>query len=224
LEEEALEKVGLHTLEANPVPLQAVHGLLEERLAGGGHTRDVILIPLNGRVDVLEDFLDRVRDLCTDTVSGDEGDLLEGMKSCDGMIRKCNQQYTLHRISSRATKRRSLYMNDCIIEMAHPIRQTGEGGREGGCLALWICYETKKDKTAVGIRRYKPTGRPVDGKRMQGRCGTWSGRWSAVVEKSKRKKRMTVPGANSDGQNWQTRDSKARNEHVHRSKFKIIVR
>lgn len=215
MQEEATEKVGLHTLEANPVPLQAVHGLLEERLAGGGHSRDVILVPLNGRVDILEDFLDGVCDLCTDTVSGDEGDLLEGMKSCDGMIRKCNKRCTLHRISSRAAKRRSIHRNDCMIEMAHPIRQTREGRRKGGRLALWICYEKKKDKNAVGIRRDEPTGQPVDGKRRQGRCGTWSGRWSAVVEKSKRKKRMTVPGANSDGQIWHTRDSTARNEHVH---------
>ena len=66
------------TLETNPVAPQTLHSLLEENLALGGHARDVVLLPLNGGVDVLEDLLDRVGNFVTNTVTGDEGDL-EGM-------------------------------------------------------------------------------------------------------------------------------------------------
>lgn len=47
-----------HTLQTDFVSLQAVHGLLEEGLSRRGHTRDVVLLPFNGSVDVLEDLLD----------------------------------------------------------------------------------------------------------------------------------------------------------------------
>ena len=63
------------TLETNAITLQAVHGLLEERLARRGHTGDIVLLPLNGSIDVLENLFYRVRDFCAYTVTRDEGDL-----------------------------------------------------------------------------------------------------------------------------------------------------
>ena len=66
------------TLETDAIPLQALHGLLEELFAGGGHARDIVLLPLNGRIHVLEDLLDGVGDLSTNTVTGYEGNLTRG--------------------------------------------------------------------------------------------------------------------------------------------------
>lgn len=63
------------TLEADAVALQALHSLLEELLTRRGHARHVILLPFDGSVDVLENLLHRVCDLCTDTVTRDESDL-----------------------------------------------------------------------------------------------------------------------------------------------------
>ena len=57
------------TLEANPVAPKTLHSLLEEDLAFGGHTGDVVLLPLNGSIGVLEDFLDRLGNFVTDTVT-----------------------------------------------------------------------------------------------------------------------------------------------------------
>ena len=70
------------TLETNPVAPQALHSLLEENLALGGHARDVVLLPLNGCVDVLEDILDGVGNLVTNTVTGDDGDLKRILRPC----------------------------------------------------------------------------------------------------------------------------------------------
>ena len=66
------------TLESNTVTLQALKSLLEDGLATGSLARDVILFPLNGSVDVLEDLLDGVGDLSTNTVTGYEGNLTRG--------------------------------------------------------------------------------------------------------------------------------------------------
>ena len=74
-EERGRGRGGGRTLEADFVALQALHSLLEEVFAGRGHARDVVLVPLDGGVDILEYFLDGVRDFSTDTVTGDEGDL-----------------------------------------------------------------------------------------------------------------------------------------------------
>jgi len=63
------------TFEPNSVALQAVHRLFEEGLTRGGHSRDVILIPFNGGVDILEYLLDRVCNFSTNTVSRNEGNL-----------------------------------------------------------------------------------------------------------------------------------------------------
>lgn len=63
------------TLQTNLVALQGVHGLLEEGLTGGRHARDVVLLPLNGGVDIVEDLLHRLANLSTNTVSRDKGDL-----------------------------------------------------------------------------------------------------------------------------------------------------
>ncbi len=46
------------TLETNPVAPEALHSLLEEDLTLGGHAGDVVLLPFNGGVHVLEDLLD----------------------------------------------------------------------------------------------------------------------------------------------------------------------
>jgi len=63
------------TLETNTIALQAIHGLSEEVLSGSGHSRDVVLFPLNGSVDVLEDLLDRVGNFSSDTITWNQGDL-----------------------------------------------------------------------------------------------------------------------------------------------------
>ena len=65
----------VRTLETDPVAPQTLHSLLEENLALGGHAGDVVLLPLNGSVDILEDLLDGVGNLLADTITGDEGDL-----------------------------------------------------------------------------------------------------------------------------------------------------
>jgi hypothetical protein len=62
------------TLESNLVPLQTLHCLLEELLSTGRLSRNIILLPLNGHLQGLENLLDRVGDLLSDTVSGDERD------------------------------------------------------------------------------------------------------------------------------------------------------
>ena len=63
------------TLEPNFVTLQALHGLLEKRFTGGGHARNIILFPFNGRIDRLEDLFDRVCDFFTNSITRDKGDL-----------------------------------------------------------------------------------------------------------------------------------------------------
>jgi hypothetical protein len=68
-----------NTLEANFVALQTVHSLDKEGLACRGHSREVILLPLNGSINVFEDFLHRICDFCTDTISWDEGNLSDNM-------------------------------------------------------------------------------------------------------------------------------------------------
>lgn len=63
------------TLEANLVALQTLHSLLEEVLTLRRHSRDIVLVPLNGSICCLEDLLDRVGNFVTNTVTGDEGNL-----------------------------------------------------------------------------------------------------------------------------------------------------
>ena len=63
------------TLETDTVALQTVHGLSEEVLSSGGHSRDIVLFPLNGSVDVFEDLLDGVGNFSSDTVTWNQGDL-----------------------------------------------------------------------------------------------------------------------------------------------------
>ena len=63
------------TLETDSVSPQALKCLLEELLAFGRHSRNVVLLPFNGSVDILKYFLDRLGNLVTNTVSGNESDL-----------------------------------------------------------------------------------------------------------------------------------------------------
>lgn len=65
------------TLESNLVPLQALHSSPEHRVVSSVLASNIVLVELDGDVDVLEDLLDRVGDLRSDTISGDEGDLEE---------------------------------------------------------------------------------------------------------------------------------------------------
>ena len=65
------------TLETELVALQRGDGLAEELLGvdvAGVDTRNIDLLPLDGHVVRLEDLLDRLGDLSTDTVTGDQGD------------------------------------------------------------------------------------------------------------------------------------------------------
>lgn len=84
----------MHTLETDTVAPQTLHSLLEEVLALGRHARDVVLLPLNGSVDVLEDLLHGVRDLVTDTISGDEGHLVN-TKFRSVRSPRCQQTYSV---------------------------------------------------------------------------------------------------------------------------------
>lgn len=61
------------TLQPNLVPLQTVHSLPEQGFSTRRLTADIVLFPLDGHVDRLEDLLDTVGDFRTDTVTGDEG-------------------------------------------------------------------------------------------------------------------------------------------------------
>lgn len=69
------EGEGPHTLESDLVPLERVHRPLEERRIVRSRAGNVELLELDGNVDVLEDLLDRLGDLLSNTVTGDEGDL-----------------------------------------------------------------------------------------------------------------------------------------------------
>jgi hypothetical protein len=60
------------TFKPDSIPLQALHGLLEECLARRRHTRDIVLFPLNGSIDMLEDLLDRVCNFRTNPISGNQ--------------------------------------------------------------------------------------------------------------------------------------------------------
>lgn len=64
------------TLETELVALEGSDRLAESILSAAGalHTRDLDLLPLNGDVVGLEDGLDGLGNLGTDTVTGDEGD------------------------------------------------------------------------------------------------------------------------------------------------------
>lgn len=63
------------TLEADAIALQTVHSLSEEVLPSGRHSRDIVLVPLNGSVDVFENLLDGVGNFCSNTVAWNQGDL-----------------------------------------------------------------------------------------------------------------------------------------------------
>lgn len=57
------------TLETNAIALQAIHSLPEQVLSGGGHSRNVVLFPLNRSIYMLEDLLDRVGNFSPDTIT-----------------------------------------------------------------------------------------------------------------------------------------------------------
>jgi len=63
-----------NSLKTDLVSLEGLHGSLELGLVSVGLTADIVLLPLNGDVQRGEDFLDRVGDLVSDTISGDQGD------------------------------------------------------------------------------------------------------------------------------------------------------
>lgn len=63
------------TFETDTVALQAVHGLTEEVLSGGRHSGDIVLLPLNGSIDMFENLLDGVGNFSSDTVARNQRDL-----------------------------------------------------------------------------------------------------------------------------------------------------
>ena len=63
------------TFETDTIALQAVHGLSEEVLSGGGHSRDIVLFPLNRSIYMFKDLLDRVGNFGSNTVTWNQGDL-----------------------------------------------------------------------------------------------------------------------------------------------------
>ena len=70
-----LRELFRHTLESNFVPFQTIHRLSEKTFAIGRHARYVVLIPVYRRVHSLEDILDRLCDLLTNTISRNERNL-----------------------------------------------------------------------------------------------------------------------------------------------------
>ena len=64
----------MRTLQADLVPPQRLHRLLEELVAAGRLARHVVLLPLDRHLERLEDFLDAVGHLLADTVTGHERD------------------------------------------------------------------------------------------------------------------------------------------------------
>ena len=63
------------TLEADAIALQAVHSLSEEVFPCGRHSRDIMLVPLNGSVDVFENLLDGVSNFGSNPIARNQGDL-----------------------------------------------------------------------------------------------------------------------------------------------------
>lgn len=78
-----LERKLVLALESDLVPLERVHGGLEDGSISSGLSRDVVLVELDGDVEVLEDLLNRVSELRSDTVSRDEGDLQRGKEKSE---------------------------------------------------------------------------------------------------------------------------------------------
>lgn len=92
------------TLQPNLVPLQAVHSLPEQGFPTRRLTADIVLFPLDGHVDRLEDLLDTVGDLRTDTVTGDEGTGELAYEASVSVIRVLQSTGTYHRTSSGPAK------------------------------------------------------------------------------------------------------------------------
>ena len=63
------------TLETDAVALQTVHGLSEEVLPGSSHSGDIVLLPLDGSVDMFKYLLDGVGNFSPDTVTRNQRDL-----------------------------------------------------------------------------------------------------------------------------------------------------
>lgn len=70
-----------NTLEPDLVALDRLDRLEELRLAGVRLTAHVILGPLHGGVERLEDLLDGLSELTSDTVTRDEGDVVDAAES-----------------------------------------------------------------------------------------------------------------------------------------------
>lgn len=58
------------TFQADFVSLHALDCLLEKAFVSSRGTRDVVLLPFDRCIDVLENFLDGVRNFGADTVAG----------------------------------------------------------------------------------------------------------------------------------------------------------
>jgi hypothetical protein len=63
-----------NSLETDLVSLEGLHGSLELGLVSVGLTADIVLLPLNGDIQRGKDLLDRVGNLVSDTVSGNQSD------------------------------------------------------------------------------------------------------------------------------------------------------
>ena len=61
------------TLKSDLVPPQTLHSLLEKLITACSLSKHIVLFPLDRDLVRLEDLLDTVGDLFTDTITGDEG-------------------------------------------------------------------------------------------------------------------------------------------------------
>lgn len=64
------------TFQTDAVALETLHSLLEEVLASGRHTGDIVLLPLDGCIDIVEYLFHGVGDFSTNPVTGNERHLV----------------------------------------------------------------------------------------------------------------------------------------------------
>jgi hypothetical protein len=126
------EEAARHTLEADPVALQALHGLLEQLLTTGGNAGDVVLFPLDRSVYMLEDLLNRVGDFGTNTVTGDKSNLRAVQHADCEELCMLPTVYTPPYLVGNCKKYRSASTSPWLDQSTHALGDPGETGGEGG--------------------------------------------------------------------------------------------
>jgi hypothetical protein len=126
------EEAAQHTLEADPVALQALHGLLEQLLTTGGNARDVVLFPLDRSVYMLEDLLNGVGDFGTNPVTGDKSNLGAVQHADCEELCMLLTVYTPPYLVGNCKKYCSGSTSSWLDQSTHALGDPGETGGEGG--------------------------------------------------------------------------------------------